>query len=153
MKFDVFNWLEVAANQTHNCPEGRLRLRFSQPCALYVEAEGYEALAGVATDFNLEVPQGVDYRIDGPPGVRCFVESIPGASHEPEGEVFTNQDRRPHESGAVLEVKRALREMQIEHQRMLREARSINPPSPAIEAIRAEVAEAVQAAEPETTGD
>lgn len=145
MKFDVFKWTEVAPGTAHTCAEGRLRVRASKACALYVECEGYEALAGVATDFNLEVPQGVSYRIDGPAGVRCFVEAIPDSGYEPEGEVYTNQDRRPHESGALLEVKRALREMQLQHQAQLREVRALTPSSPVIEALRADVAEAAQA--------
>lgn len=121
MKFDPLNWNEVKPNEDHKAKKGWLRLRVSQAAALYVAVEGYEALVGVETAFNVEVSEAVTYRVEAPKGARVFVFAPPPTTHEPQGEVFTNIDRMVDESGSYNVVTRALREFELQKRAMLRE--------------------------------
>lgn len=142
MKFDVFNWSEIPVGKDVQSPEGFLRLRLSQPGAVYLTCEGVEALAGYGASFDLELPQAVTFNVTAPAGTRVFMEEPPDTWYEPEGEVFTNQDRRPHESGQMQEVKRALREMELRHRAQLREMAAARPAPVEIQQARKEADEA-----------
>lgn len=122
-KFDVFVWNEVTTNGKIAHPKGQLRLRLSQPAPLYIEAEGVEALAGYASDFDLEVSEAVTFRVEAAKGVRAFLYNPLPTSTVAEGEVFTNVDRMPHESGMMAEVTRARRMFEIERRQALDELR------------------------------
>lgn len=124
MKFDVFSWNEVKPNEKIQAPKGWLRVRSSVPAPLYIEAEGFEALAGVSSSFDLEISEAATFRLDAPPGVRVFYHRTSGTTYEHSGEVFTNIDRMPDESGTVLEVRRALRELEIQRRSVLAEIRA-----------------------------
>ena len=123
MKFDAMAWQEVSPNEEIHI-KGRLQLRCSAPSPLYIESEGVEALAGVATDFQIADLPEVIARVDAAPGVRIFVHRGYSASVRAEGEVFTNIDRMVHESGAMQEVTRARRLFEIERRAALAEMRA-----------------------------
>lgn len=123
MKFDPFSWDEVKTNEETTFGKGTLRLRLSAPAALYVQAQGVEALAGYGAAFDVEVSEDVIFRVEAPKGVRAFREVPQPTSFQPIGEVFTNIDRMVQESGAVAEVTRARRQLEIERREMLREIR------------------------------
>ncbi|WP_323717585.1 hypothetical protein [Paracoccus aminovorans] len=123
MKFDVFSWNEVKPNVQTQKSKGRLRVLCSQPSPFYVSAQGVEVLAGYGTSFDFDVSEEVTWRVDAPKGVRVFVYAPPLTVAEPEGEVFTNIDRMPHESGSVNEVLRASRQLELQRRSMLREMR------------------------------
>lgn len=122
-KFDVFSWEEVQTNEKIQVAKGRLRLRLSQPAPVYIEAEGFEVLAGFASDFDLEISEAVSFRVEAPECVRAFRYSPFPTSVVAEGEVFTNIDRMPHESGMLAEVTRARRMLEMEKRQMLAEIR------------------------------
>lgn len=124
MKFDPFNWNEVKPNEKVFAGQGLLRVRCSAPSPLYIEAQGVEALCGVGTAFEVETSEAVSFRVDAPKGVRVFVHSPEVTSIVAAGEVFTNIDRMPDESGNLLEVRRALRQLEIERRAVLREIRA-----------------------------
>ncbi|VDC31836.1 hypothetical protein [Pseudogemmobacter humi] len=124
MKFDPFSWNEVKTNEKISIKKGWLRLRLSAPCPLYVEAEGCEALVGVETSFDVELSEAVSFCVAAPKGVRAFLHVPPGTVFEPQGEVYTNIDRMPDESGNVLEVRRAMRQLELERRAMLRSIRA-----------------------------
>ena len=123
MKFDPMAWQEVSPNEEINV-KGRLQLRCSAPSPLYIESEGVEALAGVATEFQIADLPEVIARVDAAPGVRIFVHRGYSSSVRAEGEVFTNIDRMVHESGAMQEVTRARRLFEIERRAALAEMRA-----------------------------
>ncbi|QCS36983.1 hypothetical protein [Tortoise microvirus 38] len=123
MKFDPFSQQEVSTNETVWFGKGRLRLSLSARCPLYIEAQGIEALAGIAETFDLDLSEEVSFRVEAPEGVRAFLRVPEPTSFEPEGEVFTNIDRMPHESGSVAEVTRAMRLFELERRAALREIR------------------------------
>lgn len=123
MKFDVFSWNEVPTNEATFFGKGHLRLRLSAPAPLFLEAQGVEALAGVSEVFDLDLEEEVSFRIQAPEGVRAFLHVPEPTSVEASGEVFTNIDRMPHESGMVAEVTRARRQLELERRAMLREIR------------------------------
>lgn len=124
MKFDVFTWNEVKPNEKNKAEKGRLRLLCSAPSPLYIEAEGVEALAGVSTSFDLEVAQAVTFRLEAPKGVRLFQYHPFPTAFQADGEVFTNIDRLPHESGMLAEVTRARRQLEIERRSMMAQIRA-----------------------------
>ena len=123
MKFDPLAWEEVSPNEEINV-KGRLQLRCSAPSPLYIESEGLEALAGVATEFQITDLPEVIVRVDAAPGVRIFLYRGYSSSVRDEGEVFTNIDRMVHESGAMQEVTRARRLFEIERRAALAEMRA-----------------------------
>lgn len=143
MKFDPFAWQEVANYEEIHVGKGRVQLRCSAPCALFVEAQGYEALVGFGASFDVEVSEEMIFRAEGPKGLRVFHLAAKGTVLKAKGEVFTNIDRMPDESGNVLEVRRALRQLEIERRSALREIRAER------DALRAERARPEQEAEPE----
>lgn len=123
MKFDVFSWDEVKTNEKVQTGKGVLRLRLSAPAALYFEAEGVEALAGYGADFEVEVSDPVTFRVEGPKTIRAFMFRPLPTAVEAVGEVYTNIDRMPGESGMVAEVTRARRQLEMERRSMLKEIR------------------------------
>lgn len=122
MKFDPFNWQEEQANAKIKVRKGRVRLHVSAPAPVYFEAEGVEALVGVGTafDFTVSEPGFVTVAAE---GVRVFRLGDPLTAFEAEGEVFTNIDRQPMESGMLADVLRAKRMFEIERREVLRELR------------------------------
>lgn len=121
MKFDLFSWSEK--HGTFEARKGRVQILFSRPAALYASAEGVEALVGYGTSFDLETTQVLIFRADGPKDLRVFVHQPHGTSIVSEGEVYTNIDRMPDESGSLAEVTHARRILEIERRAMLREIR------------------------------
>lgn len=124
MKHNLFNWLEVKANEQIEVPKGRLRVRLSHPAPVYVSAQGVETLAGYGTEIVADLSEAVTVWADAPKGARIFVERPPVTSYQPDGEVFTNIDRMPDESGSMAEVLRARRLLEMERRKMVNEIRA-----------------------------
>lgn len=124
MKYDPYAWDEVKPNEEIRFPKGRLRLQLSAPAPLYITAQGVEGLASYGSTHDVEVSEEVTYRIEGVKSLRAFQRRSYGTSVEAEGEVYTNVDRMPYESGAVAEVTRARRQLEIERRAMLKEIRA-----------------------------
>lgn len=155
MKFDPFAWHEVKPNEDYEAPKGRLRLLCSKASPLYISAVGVEALAGVSTSFDLEISGQVTFCLDADPGTRVFVHIPRNAVQAPVtgAEVFTNADRMPLESGTVLEVKRALRELQLAQREQLAEMRGEARKLRAERQAHLRALAAPKAAEPAPTDD
>lgn len=125
MKFDPNCWLEVKANEQIEIGKGVLRLRASAPSPLYITTQGgHEILYAVDTAFNVELSEEVSFRLEGAKGTRVFLFKPLPTFCQPKGEVFTNIDRMPDESGQMLEVRKALRQLQFERRAALREIRA-----------------------------
>lgn len=121
MKFDVFNWVELDPSRRYVSAAGRLRLKLDRPAAVYVSCQGVQALLGFGTEFDYKIGEEYEVEIKGPAALRVFAWEGEKAFHEAEGEVFSNVDRRPLESGSVLEVTAALRQMKLAHREMMRD--------------------------------
>lgn len=123
MKFDVFSWDEVKPNVKIEVGKGPLRLQCSAQTALYVEAEGVEALAGLSAAHHIEVAEEVTIRLEtAAKGVRCFLfRPATTTAVEPHGEVYTNIDRMSDESGTMAEITKARRQFELERRAILRE--------------------------------
>lgn len=127
MKLDLFNWHEVEPNEQAKAPQGSLRVRLSQPAALYVTSEGYEVLAGFGSDFDIVTATPVDtIRAEGPESLRVFVHDTGSRVVQPRDRVFTNMDRQPTLSGPMLEVQRAVRALRLEAQQVRMENRRLS---------------------------
>jgi hypothetical protein len=145
MKFDIFKWQEVKIDAEYTRKSGLLHVMCSKACAVFVSAQGVEVLAGVGQDINIQIKEPFQYRIESEEGARAFVESPPSQFHETVGEVFTNLDRKPEESGSVLAVRQAMRELQLQQRDMLASLRSERQ---AVERLKGETAEPPASAEP-----
>lgn len=118
MKQTVFDWQEVKHGFE---TQERLQLRLSRPGAVYIEQEGYEILLGFGSTFDAKISGRFKVNLEIEEGARAFVKARTVDQIECTGEVFTNIDRQSHESGAVLEVRRAIREMQLMQMQFRRE--------------------------------
>ena len=123
-KFNPLQWKEVKTNETLQAPKGRLLLRLSTPCPVYVSTEGYQVLLGFASEFDATFSEAVEVEIAAPKGARAFAFEPEGCSFTCLSETFTNIDRMPNESGALAEVTRARRQLEIEKRQMLAELRA-----------------------------
>lgn len=123
MKLDLFAWSEVEVGREVSAPAGRLWLKISAPGAVYVSSEGYEVLLGHGVEFDATLREAFTFRVEvpGKTSVRAFVYAPSLPTFEASGEVFTNADRMVHESGTVLEVRKAMRAFQLEQRAMLRD--------------------------------
>jgi len=119
MKFDPFAWDEALSGDV----QGRLVVNLSAPGALFVIVQGFESLVGYGAAFDVTIDQVFSWRVEAPKGVRGFVQVQPDASFRSVGEIFSNPDRLVQESGAMLEVRKALRLQQIEHRQLMVELR------------------------------
>lgn len=124
MKFCPFNWNEVKPNEENKARKGWLRLRLSAPCPVYIQAKGYEALAGFGSSFDLDLSEAVTFRVEAPKGVRVFQYLPPSSAREPASEVYTNIDRMPDESGNLLEVRQGMRQLELMRRQVLRDIRA-----------------------------
>lgn len=124
MRFDPFAWQEVPTNEEIPFGKGRLRLRLSARAPLYISAQGVQALAGIEETFEVELSEEVTFRVEAPKALRAFMFVPEPTAFVPVGEVFTNADRKPMESGAMAEVTRAMRVFELERRTALQEIRA-----------------------------
>ena len=123
MKFDPLSWQEIKVGTKYETEKGRVHVKATTPLSLFVSIEGVEALVETGTDLRVELAQEMEYWLEGPAKTRCFVHAPGKLYYKPVGEVFTNADRLPDESGAMQEVRKALRAMKLENREILRNMR------------------------------
>lgn len=123
MKFDPLNWGPIQEGKDYAAKNGRVLLRASQKIAVYIAVEGVEALAGVGFEVDAAVSPGATFRCeavaDTPSAI--FAYDRAAANFTPQGEVFSNADRKPMESGMLAEVTKAMRELKIQQHVMRKE--------------------------------
>ena len=124
MKHDLFAWQEVKINAPHKVPKGHLFLRLSAASPVFIQAEGVQSLLGVQTEFSVEISEAAQITVAAKTGTRAFVRVAPATSYEHYGEVFTNIDRLPQESGMLADVTRARRQLELERRQMMAEIRA-----------------------------
>lgn len=114
MKFSPFSWREVKAREEFQVSPGMLRVRCAPQGALYLDCQGVQSLVGFGSAFDVEIAEEMTAHVVGfEPGIRVFVYEAEPTAAPDSGEVFSNIDRLPNESGAVLEVRRALRDLEL----------------------------------------
>lgn len=123
-KIDVFSWMEVQTNEEITLHGRDVRLQGSGDFAVFAEILGHEVCIGFGSWHDCIIAEGASVRIEAPEGVRVF-QHVPRetAVSVADSEVFTNADRLVVESGAMLEVKRAVRQLEIARIEMIRLAR------------------------------
>lgn len=133
MKFDPTEWMETDHGKETKFPVGKLWLRASQAVACYITTQGREILAqtGTEIDITLTGEYAATFRVDAPKATRVFLYNPRNEPIEIVGEVYTNVDRLPHESGSYSEIQKALRlldlrtmEMERQHRREMAALRS-----------------------------
>lgn len=123
MKHSIYDWKEVAANETFSVEKGWLRVRCSQAAPLYCEAFGVETLVGVDTAHSVQLSEAVNCRVDAPKGVRVFLFAPVVRSQEVESEQFTNLDRQPQENPQLQAVTAAMRQFEFQKRAFLQEVK------------------------------
>lgn len=123
MKFDLFAWQEIDPATKYETAKGSIVLQASKDVALYASAEGVEVLVGVGTSIKAQFAQQVEYWVEGPAKTRVFVHAPGKLYHEPVGEIYTNADRMPDESGTVAEITKAMRQFKLEQRAIMRQMR------------------------------
>lgn len=122
MRFDPFSWQKVQPGEILEGPKGRLQIMCSSPeGVVFVESEGYEVLAGTGQKIDVTLAGPYRFRCDGPGVFQVYNPTK--EVYKTEGVVFTNLDRKPLESGAVYEVRKALRELELAKRATLKEIR------------------------------
>ncbi|AYP28749.1 MAG: hypothetical protein [Microviridae sp.] len=127
MKLDVFKWEEMDLSRSYLLQTGVVHVRASCRVAVFVTQLGHRVLVGGGYEVKATVSGA------------CSVEAIPIEKNalEPavflfnplrtanaiDGEIFTNAERKPLESGSVLAVTKALRQFQLERKNALQEIR------------------------------
>jgi len=114
MKFDPTQWDEIEIGVSYETEKGLLHVMCTEQAQVFVEAQGIEALAGIGYEVRKETKGAVRFQVNAKKGARAFVFTPASMSFEPTGATFTNIDRKPMESGSVLEVTKALRQMRLE---------------------------------------
>lgn len=122
MKFSPENWKEVKPNEKIILSQGRLWLRLTQESPVLITSlSGVETLVGFDKEIDVEVTD-VDHAIFTNDQARGWLFERPVEYFESDGEVFTNADRLPMESGTVNEITSALRLFKLEQMAVLRDA-------------------------------
>lgn len=115
--FDVFAWDEAVPGQQVKLA-GRAKAKCTAWAKWYLEVEGYEVLAHVGHEIDIRVAGNAFLTCDADNGARVFVYVGSGAQVEPRQRIYTNADRKPHESGALDEVRRAIRMLELKDKQM-----------------------------------
>ena len=153
MKLDIFKWSQVDLEKETPVPNGRLTVKTSLPCSVFVSQEGYEVLAGYGTEFDYTISGAAEFRIEGPAKARAVYLNPPRKGQVVELPRFTNTERKAMESGTMLEITKAMRQMKLEHQIMRRAIRGEAAALKAMKEGRTETPAETSEPEPETVGD
>lgn len=114
MMFDATEWAEVTANKWLGCVTGKLEIRTSGFSVLYIRQLGIEAIASSGYHHKVRVGTECEYMVAIPDkDATVYVHTPTNPAITVEGEKFTNLERKPAESGTLLEVKKAIRELQM----------------------------------------
>jgi len=119
MKFNSDNWNEAPYGSEINAPRGPVQLRLSRPGALFAEIEGVETLVGYGAEFSFDLSQEAVLTVDADMPVRIFYSIRRASVTTSEGEeIFTNLNRKPHESGSLNAVMIGARQIEIAKRQM-----------------------------------
>lgn len=123
-KFNPQHWKVLKNGQAFE-HQGRLLLRSKAQIAVTVtDAFGCEALAGIGYEVKSDFASPSLVMVETLTGEEDIFYYSPTREPIPStGEIFTNVDRKPMESGALLEVKKALRELELKKRGMVAEVR------------------------------
>lgn len=114
MLFDATEWAEVTANKWLGCTTGKLEIRTSGFSVLYIRQLGVEAIASSGHHHKVRVGKECEYMVAIPDkDATVYVHTPTNPVLVVEAEKFTNLERKPQESGTLLEVKKAIRELQL----------------------------------------
>lgn len=132
MRFDPTQWYEVDVGEgvCTDAPVGRLSVRTSEPCALFVVLPGMAGgeveaeilsrtvLVGHGTDFNIKLPEAlgsVPFYLTGPASARAFLFERHSKARAAREGSFTNPDRPfSNVSEAYAEVLTEVRRFKLE---------------------------------------
>ncbi|MEP3530117.1 MAG: hypothetical protein ABJN39_20250 [Sulfitobacter sp.] len=124
MKFDPFKWQQVRPNVENKGPQGMLHVMCSESATVYVSCQGVEAIAGHGKEVRVRLAEAFTFRVKADKAADVFVYSPMANCQQSDGEVFTNIDRQPDESGTMLEISRALRAFKLEQAGLRKQVRA-----------------------------
>jgi len=140
MKHDITEWAEVFTDTQIEMDTGHFHMLATHDCNVFAMNYGADILIGSGKEVRRQMSGPQIYVIEGPSDARIFMHMPDEKALHCVGEVFTNIDRQPMESGNLYEVRKAHRLMQIqsaqmmegmrkEHRKMIAQTKSITPPA------------------------
>ena len=120
--FNPTEWVPIATGSPFELEQEALHLRSENPMVVFVEYRGVQAIAATGLDCNVRVPRDAIVTIKAKGMV--FLETRHVPVYQPQGEVFTNVDRLPHESGSLDAVRSELRRFKLEQRSELMRLRA-----------------------------
>lgn len=157
--FDPFKWHKAKPNEKLFMRQGSVHGFCSDPNAVWLvetanpeTGELRDAIAAVGPECHAKTAGACTLTVIAVKGALLYVEHPLREGIKPSGQKYTNTDRKPQESGAVLEVRKALREFEYAKRQGLRElraaTRAASQPKPAKDEGTAEPAKPETKAEP-----
>lgn len=114
MQFNPHDWQKAKSNAPFPFEGSRLQLRAEKPVALFITANGVEALVGHGVAFDVRCSGIEGFRCTGTKETEIFVFAPFRIGSEPTGEVLTNMDRQPMESGNMAAISIAMRRLELQ---------------------------------------
>lgn len=131
MKINLMNWDEVFAS-TFKSQQGRAFAKTSVPCNFYAGYDTDDEIVGhvlLATGHEIDFEFGANVQITVEPvsphkKTALFVYSPMSHAIPDDGEIYSNADRRPSESGTMAAVTAALRLHKLQMNNDIKKIRS-----------------------------
>ena len=115
--FDPTIWQKVTG-ANYSPVEGRqLILMASEPMVVWVKLGKSEAVAAVGLEARLKLVEGCEFKVTCAGTV--YRQDRTQERKDPTGEVYTNVDRMPHQSGNLDAVSRQIRQMRLEQKQFM----------------------------------
>jgi len=122
--YNPTDWIEIDLGDSQPAPQGKLKIiTTDRDAAISIAAHNGEYVLAALGSCDFTIPNDCRFVITGKKGCKAFLYYPAPATVDQDETVFTNMDRQPHESGTMMEVRRALREQEIRNMGQMREMR------------------------------
>lgn len=115
MRFDITQWAEFDLGDSIPLESGMVHILATNDICVFASNDGVsEILIGKGSEIRKQLKNASFCRCEGPKGTRIFAfwPEIPRIQST--GDILTNVDRQPMESGSLLEVRKAHRRFALE---------------------------------------
>ena len=114
MRMDVNKWAEVPLGERLPINSGVIHVKATTPVSVFAFSGEAPVLIGTGHEVRCTIDNAFSYEVQGAKNTRAFSYEPELLSNKPQGDIHTNVDRQPMDSGNLLEVKRAHRLFKLE---------------------------------------
>jgi len=119
--FDPSEWVKTPIETIQPAPEGALKINCTDPEArILISQDGHSPVLAAIGSCDFWIPNDCFFAVSAKKGAQAFLYAPKPRSVTQDPTVYTNIDRQPHESGTMLEVRKALRAQEVRNQANLR---------------------------------